>query len=148
MSTRVSALLAHKDATLVTIGPEATVYDAIERMVSHNVGAIVVCDGDRLAGIFTERDYLRRIALEGRTSRATRVSDVMTRDLVTVTPADSVDACLATMTDHKIRHLPVLDDAKTLVGVISIGDCVREVAERHRAEADSLHRFVSGGYPG
>lgn len=147
MSTRVSALLAHKETGLVTIAPDATVYEAIECMVRHNVGSVVVCDGDRLAGIFTERDYLRRIALEGRTSRETAVRDVMTPRLTTVTPETSVDECLATMTDHKIRHLPVLE-AGRLVGVVSIGDCVRAVAERARGEAESLHRFVSGEYPG
>ena len=147
MSTRVSALLARKDGTVVTIAPDATVYQAIERMVAHNVGAIVVVDGDALAGIFTERDYLRRIALEGRTSRETAVRDVMTADLVTVTPDDAVDACLGTMSDRKIRHLPVLDAGGALVGVVSIGDCVRLVADRARGEADALQSFVSGGYP-
>lgn len=147
MSTPVSNLLSNKDAVLVSTTPDATVYEAIEAMVARNVGSIVVMDGDRLAGIFTERDYLRRIALEGRTSRETRVADVMTADLVTVEPATTVEACLATMTDHKIRHLPVIDDGR-LVGVVSIGDCVREVAERARGEAESLTRFVSGDYPG
>ncbi len=147
MSTPVSSLLASKDVLLVTIAPDETVFEAIGRMVARNVGSIVVMDGDRLAGIFTERDYLRRIALEGRTSRETRVSDVMTADLVTVEPATTVDACLETMTERKIRHLPVVDGGR-LVGVVSIGDCVREVAERARGEAEHLTRFVSGGYPG
>ena len=147
MSTPVARLLSHKDTALVSTTPDATVYQAIEAMVARNVGSIVVMEGDRLAGIFTERDYLRRIALEGRTSRETRVADVMTADLVTVEPTTPVDACLATMTDHKIRHLPVMDGDR-LVGVVSIGDCVREVAERARGEAEHLTRFVTGGYPG
>jgi CBS domain-containing protein len=148
MSTRVSALLAHKESHVVSVSPDETVFAAIERMVEHNVGAVVVLGADRaLAGIFTERDYLRRIALEGRTSRETRVESVMTSDLVTVPPGASVDECLRLMTDHKIRHLPVVEAGGTLVGIVSIGDCVREVAARSRAEADSLHRFVAGGYP-
>lgn len=147
MSAQVSALLAHKDAPVVSIDPGATVYQAIERMVDHNVGSIVVLDGDRLAGIFTERDYLRRIALEGRTSRETRVADVMTTTLVTVGTDATVDGCLRMMTDHKIRHLPVLGTEGTLLGVVSIGDCVRAVAERARGEAEDLQRFVTGGYP-
>jgi CBS domain-containing protein len=147
MSAQVSALLAHKGAPVVSIEPAATVYAAIERMVDHNVGSIVVLDGDRLAGIFTERDYLRRIALEGRTSRETRVADVMTTTLVTVGTDATVDGCLGLMTDHKIRHLPVLDADGALLGVVSIGDCVRAVAERARSEAEDLQRFVSGGYP-
>ena len=148
MSAQVSALLAHKGSPVVSIDPGATVYQAIERMVEHNVGSIVVIDGGRLAGIFTERDYLRRIALQGRTSRETRVADAMTAaPLVAVGPDASVDRCLGMMTDHKIRHLPVLDAEGALLGVVSIGDCVRAVAERARSEADDLQRFVSGGYP-
>ncbi|MEL6614608.1 MAG: CBS domain-containing protein [Bacteroidota bacterium] len=140
-------MLAHKGAGVVTIGPDATVYDAIGRMVERNVGAILVQEGDDLRGIFTERDYLRRIALEGRTSRETTVADVMTADLVTVTPEASVAACLQTMTDRKIRHLPVLH-AGRLVGVVSIGDCVRAMAEDARGEAEQMRRFVAGGYAG
>lgn len=98
-------------------------------------------------GIFTERDYLRRIALEGRTSATTAVRDVMTRDLVTVTPQTTVEQCLALMTEHKIRHLPALVEDH-VEGVISIGDCVRAIAEAARGEAESLHRFVAGSYPG
>lgn len=149
MTTRVTALLSQKEAPVVSIGPDATVYEAIERMVAHNVGSIVVLEGDRLAGIFTERDYLRRIALEGRTSRETRVADAMTPSpLVSVEPDTTVEACLGTMNDRKIRHLPVLDADGRVLGVVSIGDCVRVVAERARGEAESLRQFVSGGYPG
>ena len=147
MSTSVSSVLAQKGRDVVSIDPGATVFEAITRMVEHNVGAIVAVHGDALAGIFTERDYLRRIALEGRTSRETKVADAMTADLVTVAPDASVDACLGLMTARKIRHLPVLDDG-TLVGVISIGDCVRANAEEALREADELRRFVSGGYGG
>ena len=148
MSAQVSALMAHKGSPVVSISPDATVYQAIERMVEHNVGSIVVLDGDRLAGIFTERDYLRRIALQGRTSRETRVADAMTAaPLVSVGPDATVDGCLRLMTDHKIRHLPVLDADGALAGVVSIGDCVRAVAQHARSEAEDLQRFVSGGYP-
>ena len=152
MSVSVSTVLSHKGRDVVTIGPEATVFEAISRMVEANVGAIVIVDADAdgreaLAGIFTERDYLRRIALQGRTSRETRVRDAMTADLVTVAPDTSVDACLGRMTERKIRHLPVLDDG-ALVGVVSIGDCVRALAESARGEADEMRRFVSGGYAG
>lgn len=147
MSASVSSLLAHKGHTTVTIAPDATVLDTIRRMVEHNVGSILVCDGDTLEGIFTERDYLRRIALQGRTSATTAVRDVMTSDLVTVTPHTSIEQCLELMTEHKIRHLPVLDGDR-IEGVVSIGDCVRAIAEAAKGEAESLHRFVSGSYPG
>ncbi len=141
----VSSLLTRKDDALVTTGPDATVFDAIRTMVDHNVGSILVVDGGALAGIFTERDYLRRIALEGRTSRETALRDVMTTDLVTVGPDASVDACLALMTRHKIRHLPVMR-GDAVAGVVSIGDCVRARLDEARAEADELQRFVSGDY--
>ena len=138
-------MLAHKGGAVVTTAPEATVFEAIGTMVEHNVGAIVVCAGENLRGIFTERDYLRRIALQGRTSRETRVEEVMTSDLITVTPEASVDECLATMTERKIRHLPVMH-AGRLVGVVSIGDCVRTLADAAKGEAEQMRRFVAGGY--
>ena len=148
MTPAVSALIAHKGRSLVTIPLDATVFEAIGRMVEANVGAILVADAEgEVQGIFTERDYLRRIALEGRTSRETAVQDVMTQDLITVTPDTSVADCLSLMTDHKIRHLPVMH-AGHLVGVISIGDCVRALADAAKGEAEELRRFVSGGYMG
>ena len=141
----LSTLLSRKDNRVITTSPEATVFEAIGRMVDANVGAILVVDGAELVGIFTERDYLRRIALQGRTSRETAVRDVMTSDLLTVEPDTTTDQCLALMTDRKIRHLPVLDGGE-LVGIVSIGDCVRDRLDEVRAEAEDLQRFVSGGY--
>ncbi len=143
----IAFLIDRSPIDLVTIGPDATVFEAIGRMVEHNVGSILIMEGDALRGIFTERDYLRRIALQGRTSRETAVRDVMTADLVTVGPDESVDGCLARMTERKIRHLPVLRDGE-LVGVVSIGDLVRARLQRAEGEAEGLRQFVSGGYPG
>ena len=146
MNTPISALLRHKGDWVITVDPETTVYDAIARMVEHNVGALVVTERGAVRGIFTERDYLRRIALEGRTSRTTRVAEVMTAgDLVTVAPDTTVDACLDLMSAHKVRHLPVLREGR-LAGLISIGDCVRAISERARGRVEDLERFVSGGY--
>jgi CBS domain-containing protein len=146
MTATVATLIAHKHGPVVSIEPGATVYETIERMVAHNVGSMVVVEGDALRGIFTERDYLRRIALQGRTSRETKVRDVMTTDLVTVGPEATVEECLDLMTQRKIRHLPVLDGG-ALVGVVSIGDCVRLIAESARGEAEQLQQFIVGGYP-
>ena len=143
----LAPLLDRPGRELVSIGPDATVFEAIGRMVEHNVGSILVTEGDALQGIFTERDYLRRIALQGRTSRETRVGDVMTADLVTVSPDETVDRCLATMTERKIRHLPVLRDGE-LLGVVSIGDLVRARLEEAVDEAEGLKHFVTGGYTG
>lgn len=146
MSVPVSALLKQKGDWVITIHPEATVFETIGRMVEHNVGAVLVTERGAVRGIFTERDYLRRIALQGRTSRDTRVDEVMTADLITVTPETTVDACMALMTTHKIRHLPVLRDDK-LAGVISIGDCVRTLSMQAEDRVRDLERFVAGGYP-
>ena len=146
MNTPVSVLLKQKGDWVITIDPDATVYATIARMVDQNVGAIMVVERGAPVGIFTERDYLRRIVLQGRTSRETAVRDVMTTDLLTVEPATTVDACLGLMTDHKIRHLPVLRDGH-LAGLISIGDCVRAVYAEARGQAEDLQRFVAGEYP-
>ncbi len=143
----LASILDRSGGALVTIGPDATVFEAIGRMVEHNVGSILVTDDGALRGIFTERDYLRRIALEGRTSRETPVRDAMTADLVTVEPDATVDACLALMTDRKIRHLPVLRDG-ALAGVVSIGDLVRARLSEAEGEVEGLKHFVSGGYTG
>ena len=147
MPRSIRAVLRQTDREPVSIGPDATVFEAIGRMVEANVGSILVIEGDALRGIFTERDYLRRIALQGRTSRETLVRDVMTSELVTVEPDDRVDTCLALMTERKIRHLPVLDDGQ-IAGVVSIGDCVRARLQQVRGEVEDLHRFVAGGYTG
>jgi CBS domain-containing protein len=145
MHASVSAILRRKGGEVVTINPDATVFDTIARMVERNVGAIVVMNDGAPAGIFTERDYLRRIALEGRTSRTTRVEEVMTTGLVTVPPDATAEQCLALMTERRIRHLPVLDEGR-IAGVVSIGDCVRTLLESTRDRAEELERFVTGGY--
>ncbi|GAB5535472.1 MAG: CBS domain-containing protein [Rubricoccaceae bacterium] len=145
MPRSLSTLLNQKGDRIITIGPDATVFEAIGTMVEANVGAILAVNGADLVGIFTERDYLRRIALKGRTSRETLVRDVMTSDLVTVEPDATTGQCLALMTERKIRHLPVLRDGE-LVGIVSIGDCVRARLDEVRGEAEELQRFVSGGY--
>jgi CBS domain-containing protein len=147
MNTPVSALLKQKGDWVITIDPDATVYATIARMVEQNVGAIIVAERGDPVGIFTERDYLRRIVLQGRTSRETRVRDVMTADLLTVAPDTTLETCMAIMTERKIRHLPVLRDGR-LAGLISIGDCVRAISEAAREHVEDLQRFVTGEYPG
>ena len=145
MNTPVSVLIKQKGDSVVTIEPEATVFATIARMVEQNVGAIIVSEGGEMRGIFTERDYLRRIVLQGRTSKTCLVHDVMTTELITVTPESTVDACMNLMTKHKIRHLPVLH-GEELAGLISIGDCVRLLSEEAQNRVEDLERFVAGGY--
>lgn len=147
MSASIADILRHKGDWVITIDRAATVFKTIGRMVEHNVGAILVVEKGKLCGIFTERDYLRRIALEGRSSKTTRVDEVMTEDVLVVGPDATVEECLAIMTENKCRHLPVLRD-EHLSGIISIGDCVREMNERAEVQLENLERYVTGQYPG
>ncbi len=148
MKIRVADILRHKGkrSRVVTIGRSETVYDAIARMVENNVGSILVTDEDEVCGIFTERDYLRRIILQGRTSKTTQIDEVMTADIVWVDPGFDVEECMAIMTQKKCRHLPVLDEGK-LVGVISIGDCVKEISNEAKARVQYLTGYITGQYP-
>ncbi|MDX1438584.1 MAG: CBS domain-containing protein [Rubricoccaceae bacterium] len=145
MNIPVSVLLKQKGDWVVSIEPDATVFATIARMVEQNVGAIIVSERGELLGIFTERDYLRRIALQGRSSKTCPVREAMTSELVTVTPETTVEECMKLMTDHKIRHLPVLREGH-LAGIISIGDCVRQLSEDAQRRVEDLERFVSGSY--
>ncbi|MFO8231784.1 MAG: CBS domain-containing protein [Longimonas sp.] len=142
----VSQLLNHKGHEVVTTTPTATVREAIRTMVDHNVGSILVMEDGTIAGIFTERDYLRRIVLQGRTSDTTQIREVMTADLVTVPPSCTVGECMQLMTEHKCRHLPVVKSDGSLRGLVSIGDCVKYVSEQAKNEVESLRSYISGGY--
>lgn len=147
MDQPLSVILRNKGEWVISIHPNATVYEAISRMVAHNVGAIVVLDRGALVGIFTERDYLRRIALEGRTSRTTEVQDVMTREVICARPEHTVQECMALMTQKKCRHLPVLREGQ-LAGIVSLGDCVKSLLQESEQQLEELHNFIRGGYPG
>ena len=131
-----------------TTEPTATVFECIDRMVDRDVGSIVVMDEDAIAGIFTERDYMRSIALEGRSSDETEVQEVMTSDVSTVAPNDPLEECLELMTKLRCRHLPVVDDDGDLVGLVSIGDGVKQIIATAHQETDRLRRYVTGSYPG
>lgn len=146
MQLRAGDILKHKQGTVVSIETTASVFEAIARMVDHNVGSILVMDHDTLAGIFTERDYLRRIILQGRTSKDTRIADAMTAEVVTVDSGVSVQDCMAIMTQKKCRHLPVVDEGK-VQGVVSIGDCVKEISKEAQARIQDLTAYITGTYP-
>lgn len=147
MSVPVSELLRTKATAVVTVDENTTVFQAIETMDQHRIGCVLVTDGLDVSGIFTERDYLRRIVLQGRTSRTTLVGEVLTRDIVSVGPEATVESCMALMTERRIRHLPVMK-GRRLVGIVSIGDLVKHVYEDARDRAAQLERLVSGQYPG
>lgn len=146
MDKPVSTVLRSKGEWVISIAPDATVFETISRMVEHNVGAIVVSKGGDLMGIFTERDYLRRIVLQGRTSKTTDVEEVMTREVICATPDHTVTECMTMMTQRKCRHLPVLRDGQ-LAGIISLGDCVKALLADTEQQVDDLRDFIRGGYP-
>ena len=137
----VQQVLARKTPRLVSIEPRATVLDALELMARHDIGSLVVLDGDRLAGIFSERDYARQVVLLGKSSRETAVRDIMTHKVVCVRPDQTVVDCMGLMTAKRIRHLPVLDHKK-VVGVISIGDVVKELISEQQYMIEQLEHYI------
>lgn len=138
----VRQLLESKPAEIRAVPPDAPVIEAIRLMAEHHVGALLVMDGARLAGILSERDYARKVVLQGRSSKDTPVRDIMTERVITVGPGDSADHCMQVVTDHRIRHLPVID-GDAVLGVVSIGDLVRAVIEEQRQELDHLQRYIA-----
>ena len=139
----VRQLLGTKSPEIHAVAPDSAVIDAIRLMAEKGIGAVLVMDGARLAGILSERDYARKIVLRDRSSRDTPVAAIMTAEVVTVTPADTVEDCLQLVTDRRIRHLPVLDGDE-VVGVISIGDLVKSVIEQQRQELGQLQQYITG----
>ena len=140
--TQVAELLDKKGREVICIPTEATVFDAVKLMVERNVGALLVTAGDEITGIFTERDYLRRIAVEGRRSRDTLVRDVMSSPVVVVTPETSVEEGMAMMSERRIRHLPVVDDGG-IAGMISIGDLVRHQSRQQSFQIQYLTDYIT-----
>ncbi len=141
----VAKILAEKSGDVIRIAGDATVFDAVKAMVDANVGAILVTgddDPNAIEGIFTERDYLRRIAVEGRTSRETLVREVMTSPVLVVAPETTVEEGMALMTDRRIRHAPVVDGEK-LVGMVSIGDLVRQQSLEHSFQVRYLTEYIT-----
>jgi CBS domain-containing protein len=141
----IHEVLERKGRTVLTIQRQASVLEAIGSMSQANIGAIVIEQDGRPVGIFTERDYLRKIALEGRSSRETKLDDVMSSPLITVTPADSTQTAMETMTERRCRHLIVVD-GEELVGIVSLGDLVKHMLVEKQAEVDQLSSYIAGSY--
>ena len=142
----VRSILKVKHTDVWSIGPDAVVYEAIAMMADKGVGALPVLDGDKLMGILSERDYARRVILQGRSSRETRVSEIMTSSVITVTPDNTVTECLEIMTNHRIRHLPVVEGEK-LVGIVSIGDLVKAIVSAQEYAISQMSGYIAGDYP-
>jgi CBS domain-containing protein len=143
----ISAVLGQKGSHVWSVSPNATVFDAIEMMAEKNVGALPVIDDDRLVGIVSERDYTRKVALKGKASKQTLVSEIMYTPVISATPEHTVEECLRIMTENRVRHLPVLE-GDTLVGIVSIGDLVNWTISAQTATICHLESYITGQYPG
>ena len=145
MNTSISVLLERKGSTVFSVSPAITVAAAAKEMYRHRVGAILVMESGRIAGIFTERDVLSRVVAGGLDPNTTPIERVMTRDPITVASSTTVEEVMALFTNKRFRHLPVVDDG-LLVGLISIGDILRRMVDTHRHEAEQLKQYITGGY--
>ncbi|HTY94574.1 MAG TPA: CBS domain-containing protein [Steroidobacteraceae bacterium] len=143
MTTAAQVLKSKPVGAVFTTTPEALVFDAVRQMAERNVGALVVLDGGSVVGVVSERDYARKVMLLARSSRETRVRDIMSSPVMYVRPTQTVEECMALMTDRRLRHLPVIDDG-TLLGVISIGDLVKQVIADQKFIIEQLAHYISG----
>ncbi|MGD9265526.1 MAG: CBS domain-containing protein [Lysobacterales bacterium] len=143
--TKISEILENKGEMVLTVGIDESVLDAINLMAQVNIGAVLVQEEDRITGIFTERDYLQKIALKSLSSKDTRVGDVMTSPVVSADPEDSVKQCMETMTTCRCRHLPVVKNGE-LLGIVSIGDLVKKMLDAKEAEVEQLNQYITGTY--
>jgi CBS domain-containing protein len=138
----VNHILQNKSGTIYSVPPNTSVLDALQVMMDHNISALLVMDDTGLRGIFTERDYARKIILQGKSSKETLIEEVMTSELESVNPNSSIDACMQIMTDRHIRHLPVIHEGK-VTGMISIGDLVKFVIEDQKQTIEQLQSYIS-----
>lgn len=139
----VNSILRTKGNTTFSITPGTTVYHALEIMLEKNVSALVVLENEELKGIFTERDYARKVILKGKASRDTLIGEIMSADVITVSPRSSIDDCMRLMTGKFIRHLPVMEDGK-LVGIVSIGDLVKYIIDEQKFIIENMEHYITG----
>lgn len=144
---KVTDILSRKGNNVFKVDPETTVFDAIGTMVEQGVGSLLVVHEREILGILTERDYLRKVALEGRSSRQTPVRDIMSTQIICISVDHDVEEALAIMSEARIRHLPVIDKSG-LAGLVSIGDCVKQISHDRQVQVQYLTDYITGGYPG
>jgi CBS domain-containing protein len=145
MGATVRQILQSKGGNIWSVAPQVTVFEALVLMAEKDVGALVVVENGKLVGIFSERDYARKVVLKGRSSKDTQVGELMSSDVLYVHPDQTIDECMALMTNKHFRHLPVLDNDK-LIGIITIGDAVKAVIADQEVMIDSLENYIRGGY--
>src|ERR1700687_2594560 len=143
----IRLVLRQKDLNIWSVSPDACVYDAIEIMADKYVGALLVISEGELVGVVSERDYARKVILQGKSSKQTQVKEIMTSPAIFVTPEQTVQDCMRIMTDKHIRHLPVVEDGKIL-GVVSIGDLVKWIISVQQQTISQLHSYITSAYPG
>ncbi len=143
---RIADVLATKGGQVYTVERTETVYEAVKKMVEVNTGSLLVTQGGEICGIITERDYLRHVVLEGRTSKTTQVREIMTSNVICVDPGCPIEQAMAIMTEKRIRHLPVVEGG-SLVGLVSIGDLVKQVSRDQQYEIQHLTNYITGKYP-
>ena len=141
----INEILSQKGTTVWCISPEATVFEAIQMMADKNIGALLVIDKEKLLGILTERDYTRKVALKGKSSKQTPVKEILSAEFIQVTPAHTVEECMRLMTAHRVRHLPVLNGGQIL-GIVSIGDLVNWIISAQNSTIHQLQTYITG-YP-
>ncbi len=139
----VKQLLESKDNHVWSISPETTVFEGLQFMAEKNIGALLVTRDDKLIGIFSERDYARKVILKGKASKDTTIGELMTREVVYTTPEDSLDECMALMTAKHIRHLPILNNDK-LIGLLTLGDLVKQIMSNQEFKIQELEKYISG----
>ena len=139
----ISQFLEQSKRPVYSVGPNATVREALEIMAQHNIGALLVIDGQTLEGIFSERDYARKVVLKGKSSSDAKVSDIMTSRVITINTKHTIDQCMQIMTDNHIRHLPIVND-ENVMGLISIGDVVREMIAYQKSMIEQLQSYIAG----
>jgi len=140
----VGQVLKEKGDRIWSVSPDTMVYEALTLMAEKNLGAVLVMDGARIAGMFSERDYARKVILEGKSSKETPVKEIMTKDVLFVRPGHSIEDCMALMTDKRTRHFPVME-GEQLVGVISIGDVVKAIISEHQFVIKQMENYITGG---
>ena len=140
----VSSLLHHKGSAVWSVSPDTTVFDAIKLLADKNIGALPVLSSGSLVGIITERDYTRKVALQGKSSKDTQVREIMSNQVVCVSPEESIEECMRLMTENRVRHLPVVEQGK-LLGIISIGDLVNWIISSQNSAIEQMEQYIAGG---